>query len=130
MDLSFIKDEFFPKISARKINNGNCFNWAYIVYLLLEDKEVSLYSDDEFVHAFVKIGDLYYDSECPTGVNCWEDLPTYQRYPNNYGIVSEYDLEDFLHGWGMYGKSWDMLPDIPDLVDYYLDSKRSYEMSA
>ena len=118
MDLSFIKREFFPNTSERRINSGDCFNWAYIAYLLYP-KKVTLYSDDDFTHAFIGIGNLYFDSECPTGVDDWEKLPTYNRC--SYGEVFEHDLEDFLHDWGMHGKHWDMLDDIPDLVDHYLN---------
>ena len=117
MDLSFVKNDFFPNLSAKKINYGNCFNWAYIVYLFYPEK-TSLYYDDKFIHAFVGIGNLYFDSECPTGIDDWEKLPTYKRYGKSIK-VSEYDLNSFLWDWKIRGKFGNKINIIPTLVNNY-----------
>lgn len=127
IDFSFIQKEFFPFQTPKQVNSGSCFNWCYILYLLYPNK-VTLYSDSKCVHAFVKIGDLYFDSESPTGVEHWTKLQTYKRWnrwkPEESVLeVEEFTLNNFIYIWGTYGRHWDMLEDIPYLVEHYLLNK-------
>ncbi len=79
--LKFKKDGLNP----REINSGYCHDFAYGLVRLVPGSEVwesDPVEDDPKspVHAFVKVGSLYYDSETINGVKNWKDLPVFKRY--------------------------------------------------
>jgi hypothetical protein len=70
---------FFPYDinSPEDINKGRCFVWAYLAFKVF--KGVRLYRTS--IHAFVKHGSRFYDSETPRGVKSSELLPIHKRHP-------------------------------------------------
>ena len=72
-DAQFITDTFFPqyKDNPKVINYGQCFQWAYLAYLVFEGVELW----DTHTHAFIKYQGRFYDSETKDGVLNWRQLP-------------------------------------------------------
>lgn len=86
------------KQSPEDINSGECDNFAqeiisrlkygYAMETVSADEEDYDDDPDEFDedltqvpdHAFVQIGDRYYDAEAPHGVKNWWELPVYRRH--------------------------------------------------
>jgi len=65
-------------LNARTINDGNCLLWA--VLARRHCRRAKLLKVTHFgLHAFVKIGDRFFDSETPSGVRDWRDLPYFKR---------------------------------------------------
>ncbi len=122
-NFEFVTEEFFKDKTPQKINAGDCFNWAYIIYLLFPKLKIELYSDDEYAHAFIKIGDLYYDSEAPEGVPHWKQLPSHSRFGHHFGCVDEYPEDEFVDMWKEVGRNKAMLYEIPKLVADYKEAK-------
>lgn len=62
------------------INSGFCYLWAWIAHLAHPEAKLcywdcpTKWSTLRYVHAFVKIGDLYFDSSRPCGVRDWRRL--------------------------------------------------------
>ena len=65
----------FPERELREnpnqINKGLCMRWAYMAYLMFEN--IELWSTCG--HAFIKVGNKFYDSETLQGEEDWKDLP-------------------------------------------------------
>lgn len=59
---------------AEHINWGWCYHWAYFAYCLYGGQ---LWSSKD--HAFIKINDLFYDSESPDGILDWRRLNCMKR---------------------------------------------------
>ena len=80
MDLSDITDIFLKTKNLKlpkDINRGNCYRWAYVAYMLYGGDLISV---ERFgAHAFIKIGNKYYDSESPQGVEDWKHLPFFTK---------------------------------------------------
>jgi hypothetical protein len=87
-------------VPAHFINNGNCFNFAYFLYLKLHRANpVTFYSTPtNGGHAFIKIHNRFYDSDTPTGTSDWRDLhaiydkqvaPT-DAFPQKHDIFIKY----------------------------------------
>lgn len=75
----------FPH-TAEEINNGNCADWATVVWERLRDIGVfAAIEDDEslaghdYSHTFIYYDGRYYDAECIEGVVDWIQLPTFLR---------------------------------------------------
>ncbi len=69
---SLITKEFFPDYDdVSVINEGECFIWAYLAFLIFKDVEIW----DVNCHAFVKYKGKFYDSEVLRGSPDWQDLP-------------------------------------------------------
>jgi len=82
-------DDIFD-IDAWHINCGDCEDFACNLVEIWGDGAV--FWGEEFIvpdsflqdelcghHAFARIKDKYYDSECPRGVRCWTQLPCFKR---------------------------------------------------
>jgi hypothetical protein len=69
-DANLITSTFFKGVKPSNINCGDCWRWAYYAYRLFPGVELWTNSD----HAWIKYNGLYYDSESPNGVECFEDL--------------------------------------------------------
>jgi hypothetical protein len=81
---------------AKDINKGDCeeFAWAVLDRLGKRGTETTFInadpfdSSDEFGnegifwpgHYWITHNRKHYDSECPNGVECWHDLPIFQRF--------------------------------------------------
>ena len=57
--------------TVKDINQGFCMNWAWIVYKLFGGE---LWINEDFYHAFVKIGNKFYDAQTVNGVSEWIDI--------------------------------------------------------
>ena len=85
----YIEDKLFLLLdnetipNASHINNGYCRSFAFdLVNALTLNKIDSVYQEVNYKgipHAFVKIGEKYYDSECATGVKDWKRLPIFSQ---------------------------------------------------
>lgn len=102
-NLSWITKKFFSNLSPQQINLGNCYNWALVAYKNYNN--VKLYSTIERGgHAFVKIGNKYFDAQSPLGEVHWTNLKFF--YWANNPIVPHRDtLYDFVAYWGKEGKN-------------------------
>ncbi len=74
------------------INEGECFIWAYLVFLLFKDVELWYMNS----HAFVKYRGRFYDSERLRGVSDWQDLPATE---NGDDVAKRFTVAQFKHGW-------------------------------
>lgn len=72
---------------AEEINEGWCFYWAWTVYCLYGG---TLCSAGEG-HAFIKINNKYYDSECLQGADDWQEL---RFFRNRAGVRYDYLEEE------------------------------------
>lgn len=69
-------------IEEHEINQGMCEAFAQDLQFILKDGEVFWADEMEDgsweehgAHAFLKIGDTFYDSQCPEGTTNWKYLP-------------------------------------------------------
>ena len=88
----------FPDDAPNVINCGDCHLWAAIAKRLIPDAE--LLSAEDW-HAFVKIGDKYYDAERLHGVKHWWSLPANKEL-DSY----DHELEPVKHGTIAFYKFW------------------------
>lgn len=89
------------------INEGECYRFAYFVYLLVEGCELYRTNTSNYTHAFFKIKDYFYDAECCEGVPNWNQLPFFiktsgkpwnQQWTDNKFLKEEVD--QFIEHWG------------------------------
>ena len=105
-NLTWISKKYFPDLYPRLINSGNCYNWAYIAYQNYNN--VKLFTIDDYGgHAFVKIGQKYFDAQNPRGVGHWAFLDLIQEMSR--GRIANISprrqsLDVFLNFWKKYGK--------------------------
>ncbi len=98
LNLSYINQVFFDHYRLKTpaaINKGWCFRWAYIAHCLYGGKLCSIFD----YHAFIKIDDLYYDSETLDGVSDWTELPCLGNLKPG-STYTVHSLEEFLNFWG------------------------------
>lgn len=76
-DPEYINQQFFPDIDPQTINNGRCWQWAYLTYHTFQ--HVELWSMGS--HAFVRYKRKFYDAERITGEKDYKDLPA-----TNFGM--------------------------------------------
>lgn len=105
-NLTWITKKYFPQLPPRLINSGNCYNWAYIAYMNYNSS--SLFTVEDYGgHAFVKIGECYFDAQNARGVWHWSQLDLLQEmYRNNLHKVLPWkqSLNVFLQYWRENGK--------------------------
>lgn len=110
LDLSPIHEKIFPFCKVPEdINWGNCFNWALVVKRLLHSYyTVDLYNDSNESHAFVKIRDLYFDSESPRGVKSNTKLHIHRHRREQYSKLTPVHPLVFFNFWKEegYARIW------------------------
>lgn len=90
---SLVTETFFSGYDhPSHINDGECFIWAYLTFLIFKDVEM-WYMD---CHAFVKYRGRFYDSERLNGVEDWQDLPATE---GGGSVAKRYTVEQFKYGW-------------------------------
>ena len=105
LDMTCITKKFFPKQidDPMIINRGNCFNWAMAAYIFFKEKgyTVELYTNYNNDHTFVKIDNLYYDSESPRGVSDLRKLNCYKtvEISNSAYLARKYSERTFIKRW-------------------------------
>lgn len=65
------------------INNGFCYKYAYELQKKLSSLDINCEVMEiehlEIPHAFIKINNLFYDSETPFGVDKYQNLPLFKN---------------------------------------------------
>lgn len=79
--------------NPNQINQGRCWQWAYLAHKMF--KGVELWDICE--HAFVRYQNKFYDSERPQGEEDWRDLPA-----SNFGMCEQCpECEACGREWGL-----------------------------
>ena len=93
-----IRDGFCLKRNE-DINDGDCYHWALLVSYIFE--EVEFYSVDG--HAWIKLGELYYDSESVCGVKDYDNLKCFTRWPwlKKDVVFKHISRSEFKKFWGI-----------------------------
>jgi hypothetical protein len=66
-------------ITPDRINEHNCFDWAFKVFNLVPGTMIGGHRIDGEGQSYIEYGGLCYDSECPEGRTDWWNLPTFRR---------------------------------------------------
>jgi hypothetical protein len=61
------------------INSGKCFEWASIVFDLVEGSKIAGHNVGGHGHSYIEYEGRCYDAECPRGVLYWDNLPFFNR---------------------------------------------------
>lgn len=85
------------------INDGLCYYWAYVAYKLFGGSLITV--DSWGGHAFIKVNDLYYDSETPDGVEDWSKLPFFVFYDVSEEDARKQKPKAFARHWGSCGSN-------------------------
>jgi hypothetical protein len=67
------------KFSPEAINHGYCFEFATIVFDLVEGSKIAGHNIKGVGHCWVEYKNLCFDAEVPQGVRGWLNLPFWQR---------------------------------------------------
>lgn len=130
----FVTNTFFPEFKdwTQEINQGLCFEWAYLAHRLYADTELW----DVHCHAFIRYKGKFYDSERPDGVYDWHELPATQVCHCKWcakGPKLHNEL-GFKLGWGFarrkYGLNWRKLNAKTDKILSEKQVSKSYGNSA
>jgi hypothetical protein len=109
-NLDHITREHFADIDPVYINSGMCCDWAWTVKKQYTEAQLFEWVAGDkthaWGHAFVKLADLYYDSESPTGVRDWRELGFIRRLPEDgdcvtHGRFSSIPVKRFRREWGI-----------------------------
>jgi len=101
-NLTWITKKYFPQLSPRQINLGNCYNWAYTAYKNYNNAR--LFTVEEYGgHAFIKIGQKYFDAESPMGEQHWSNLEFFRGVYSPI-IPHKQSLNEFISYWSREGK--------------------------
>lgn len=102
-DLSWItKTYFYDFEDISVINTGWCYVWAWLARLRYPRAELWVFDDADHMHAFVRVGNLWYDAERPKGVNRISDLPFFQDHDIVRPWENAYRFSDqsYQEAWG------------------------------
>lgn len=118
-DPHFISQTFFPTHSLETINYGSCFEWAYLAFKIFHKVDICLWSTEECnYHAFIKIGDKFYDSEAHDGRMSWRQLPCNMRNGSSiFTKAKEFKLKEYKTYWAYTEKFWQ---ELDKKVDFYI----------
>lgn len=73
-----IAETFFPRVSLKKINHGQCMNWAYVAKKLLPEAQIWSTKAAKG-HVWIYIAGKFYDAETTNGVLYWSRLAFYKQ---------------------------------------------------
>lgn len=90
---AMMEDPWFDVQEPLEINEGDCFRWAYVAYLIYGGTLVS-FENKWLAHAFIKIDGKYYDSESPDGVNDWRELMFFKEHPTRIRVTLPIEMEE------------------------------------
>jgi hypothetical protein len=103
---SFVTKKFFPNHRPDRINNGECFVWAYTAHLLFLDTQLWWTP----CHAFIKYHGRFYDSEAHRGERNWQDLRANSCLGYGYS-AARVTVAQFKFHWRTqpqrFGTSWE-----------------------
>lgn len=122
-DPGLIRPHFFNRISAMDINEGHCFEWAYVAFRLFSG--VTLWSTtQDGVHAFIRCKGRFYDSEALAGKVGYMELPCLASLSTNTGWETgseEFSFDEFFDRW----QDCDFCPRIwDDKIDLFLKRRQ------
>lgn len=133
IDLAWLTERYFYDFGDPDvINSGWCYVWAWLAKLAHPEAQLLVYHDDSAPsaycqHAFVQIGDLYFDSSKPTGTPHADTLQFFRedgtRIKERY--LHRMSPEGFKNWWGRGAefetqciRAWpDELPARPNIPD-------------
>ena len=75
----------FEEMAEQDINLGLCFEWATIVFDLLEGSKIAGHNVHGVGHTWIEYKGMLYDAEVPQGVRSWLSLPFWVRLRNLVG---------------------------------------------
>ena len=75
----------FEGRTEKDINSGECFEWATIVFDLLEGSKIAGHNINGCGHSWIEYRGLCWDAETPQGVRGWLKLPFWQRLKKEAG---------------------------------------------
>lgn len=131
LDLQYLTDAWLKKYKYRlydpsDINYGDCYRWSFLAHRLHGGQLISVtITENNTSHAFLKIGDKYYDSETPQGIKNWRRLPYFDRTRDWYSSRLTYKIKEhcsrisFRRYWKFYKKQ------IKSDYKLYLELKKS-----
>jgi hypothetical protein len=93
--------KFFGLRSPKEINEGWCYKWALAVFFATPGSK--LYTS-RAGHAFVKVGNRFYDSESIRGVKKPENLKYFKRTTRK-GVTVRQSCRRFIEHWRAHGRS-------------------------
>lgn len=113
LDLSCVTTHFFPNTLPYGINKGDCYIWAWLASRYIqgssntglctaEDEKGGIYI---LSHAYLRVGTLYYDAECPRGVVRPESLPFFGYTPGDWDHYEE-SRQAFKARWSDEDRPW------------------------
>jgi hypothetical protein len=118
---NYITKTFFSHIDVEEINCGDCYNWAYLAYKVFHKCDIELWSTYAWGHhAFIKIGNRFYDAESPRGVknyrnlHCFKD-PEYKDFSPN---SRKQTLREFKRFWSGALNPYRLDQEIEEEVSY------------
>lgn len=103
-----LKDFYASKgngeLTAKNINYGYCFNWAYLAYKTIPGAVLCSIRDYTYRHAFIKVNGKYYDSMTRKGVPDWTQLKSLREY----GSLTKMECDEmseqvFVEHWKVNG---------------------------
>jgi len=75
----------FKGLPEEEINSGQCFDWATIVFDLIEGSKIAGHNVNGCGHCWVEYKGLCFDAEVPRGVKDWKTLPFWKRIRKEAG---------------------------------------------
>lgn len=99
---TFITKTFYPGWKPAVINCGECYSWAYCALKVFPNSGIELCNTENNEHAFIKIGNLFYDSESVRGVKDWRQLHciTFMARGSKYLMrAQKYSLSKYKSLW-------------------------------
>lgn len=100
LSLKFITDTFYSDWKrVRAINCGECYSWAYLAHRVLQHRGIQseLWCSED--HAFLKIGNKFYDAERPLGVLDYDRLPCNRATGSHYAECL--DMDEWKEVWNI-----------------------------
>lgn len=75
IEATIVKFDMFP----RDINRGSCFDFATVVFDLVEGSKIAGHNRHGCGHTYIEYKGRCYDAEAPQGVKRWQSLPFFKR---------------------------------------------------
>ncbi len=98
-DLSWITDSYFSNFEDKDvINEGWCYVWAWLGRRAYPEAELYTFEGEDCSHAFLKIGDLWFDSSQPRGVY----HPSSLKFFEEFIFADEKTWKQFQHEFKKY----------------------------
>lgn len=134
VDLRWITRKYFWDFDdPAVINSGWCYVWAWLAWLAHPDAQLITFHDHEKdrsayeQHAFVQIGELYYDSSRPAGCKVVTEMEFFEDFHDHVREkwIMRMTPEQFKSWWGKGSEFDDQdLPRWPTVLPPYGPTKK------